>query len=78
MRKLQVADDGSSGKVTLDKSDLEFDGLVDENGDVESACVRLERDGPGHYRVVVLDDQFRPLDPELREERRAHKLEVAD
>lgn len=78
MRKLQVADDGSSGKVTLDKADLEFDGLVNDDGDVQAACIRLERDGRGHYRVVVLDDQLQPLDPGLRETEKRREIEAAD
>lgn len=44
-----------SGTVTLPKGDLERDGLVDENGEVEPSQVAVDRVGEGEYKIQVLD-----------------------
>lgn len=62
MRKLSPADDKTSGKVTPPKEYLERDGLVNEDGDVESANVHFNYNGTGRYEIVVLDEDLQPLD----------------
>lgn len=80
MRRLQVSDQGSSGKVTLDKEDLEYDGLVNANGDVrDDLHVKLKHVGRGVFKVIILDRDLNPFDPTLREHRHADiELEAAD
>lgn len=82
MRKLQVADQGSSGKVTLDKEDLEFDGLVDTEGNVrDDLHVKLKHVGRGVFVAVLLDDDLTPFDSRLQQYRHADvgpELEAAD
>jgi len=81
MRKLQVTDQGASGKVTLDKENLEYDGLV-VDGDVrEDVVVKLKHIGRGVFMVIILDDDLSPLDPRLQQSRHANiapELEPAD
>jgi len=81
MRKLQVTDQGASGKVTLDKEDLEYDDLV-VDGDVrDDLNVKLKHVGRGVFLVVILDDDLSPFDPRLQQSRHATiapELEPAD
>lgn len=74
MRKLSPADDKTSGRVTVPKEHLERDGLVDEDGNVESANIAVDYNGTGRYEIVVLDEDLQPLD---RPETDA-KVEAAD
>ncbi|MFB6188584.1 MAG: hypothetical protein ABEI57_01755 [Halapricum sp.] len=62
MRKLSPADDKTSGRVTVPKEHLERDGLVDEDGNVETANIHINYRGPGRYEMVVLDEDLQPLD----------------
>lgn len=81
MRKLQVADQGSSGKVTLDKEDLEFDGLVVDGAVRDDLHVKLKHVGRGVFKVIILDDDLTPFDPRLQQFRHADigsELEAAD
>lgn len=81
MRKLQVTDEGASGKVTLDKEFLEYDDLV-ENGAVrDDLYVKHKHVGRGVFLVVLLDDNLTPFDPRLQQFRHADigpDLEAAD
>lgn len=70
MRKLQVTDGGSSGKVTLDKEYLEYDDLVTDAGDVRPDLhVKHKHVGRGVFLVVILDDDLTPFDPRLQQNR---------
>ncbi|NEU56743.1 hypothetical protein [Halorussus sp. MSC15.2] len=62
MRKLSPADDKTSGIVTVPKEYLERDGLVDDDGNVESANIHFNYDGEGRYELVILDEDCQPLD----------------
>jgi len=61
-RTLSPSDDGSSGKLTLPKGDLEIDGAVDADGKVEKRPVDVRRTGPGRYEVTPLDADPKPID----------------
>jgi len=61
MQKLQSR--GGSGMVTLPKSFLDRDGLVDENGDPDEAHLTVDRLGERAYVVRVCDGDV----PELSE-----------
>jgi len=61
-RTLCPIDNGTSGKITLPKGELELDGVVDENGDVERRPVDIRSKGRGRYEIVILDDELSPLD----------------
>jgi len=71
-RTLCPIDDGTSGKITLPKGELELDGVVNEHGDVERRPVDIRSKGRGRYEIVILDDDLRPLDEAER------KVEAAD
>lgn len=61
-RTLSPADGGNSGKVTLPKGDLALDGVLDDDGNVVSCPVNVQRTAPGEYKVVILDDELQPID----------------
>lgn len=54
IRKLRKID--GSGYVALPKGDLERDGLVDEHGELESVPCAVDREGPGEYRLTLIDE----------------------
>ena len=53
-RKL-VERDGS-GTVTLDKGDLQLDGMVDDDGSIVEQELHVQRLGEGAYLVRAVDD----------------------
>jgi hypothetical protein len=75
MRKLSPADENTSGTVTIPKEFLERDGLVDADGNVESANIHFNYDDTGRYELVVLDEDHQPLDQPDRDD---IELEAAD
>lgn len=81
MRKLQVTDQGSSGKVTLDKEFLEYDDLVVDGEVRDDLHVKHKHVGRGVFLVIVLDNDLTPFDPRLQQFRHAEvgpDLEAAD
>jgi hypothetical protein len=60
-RQLSPSGHGRSGTLRLPKGDLELDGVVDDEGNVEGCPVDVRREAPGEYRVVLLDDSLQPL-----------------
>jgi len=66
-RILCPIDDGTSGKITLPKGELELDGVVNDDGDVERRPVDIRSKGRGRYEIVILDDDLRPLDEPERQ-----------
>jgi hypothetical protein len=81
MRKLQVTDQGSSGKVTLDKEFLEYDDLVVDSEVRDDLYVKHKHVGRGVFQVIILDENLTPFDPRLQQFRHAEvglDLEAAD
>jgi hypothetical protein len=59
IRTLQVLGRGANGAssigVSLDKSELRQDGLVDDEDEPADVPVAISRDGPGRYVVEALE-----------------------
>ncbi len=65
-----LSDDNGTAKVSLDKSDLELDGVLDEDGEVPSGKrVHYQRLGEGVYVIRdVQDGEVADLPAALRSE----------
>lgn len=61
-RTLSPSDNGKSGRITLPKGDLELDGAVDPDGNVEKHPVDVRRTSQGRYEVIILDADLQPLE----------------
>jgi hypothetical protein len=55
IRKLRRLGSTTVG-VSLPKDELQHDGFVSDEGDTEENNVLVEREGPGEYRVRIIDD----------------------